>query len=133
MTTNNPWPELLPKFLKDVWPRQKSVKSGDASAHLCEIAFSNEERFEEISDIVIDLVGPVEGDRFRLPDLRNENIEIISKHPEKSLALLYAVLSEDVSNWPYDFGDVLAKFNACDEKIRNDPKLIELNRRWNSR
>lgn len=130
---NGPWPDLLPGFLRDVWPRQKSVKSPGVSAQLCDIAFASSQRFEEIAGIVIDLVTPVTDDRFLLPDLRDEGLPVIREHPLSSLALLFAILSDDVEHWPYGFEDVLEALNQCGDAVRSDPKFVELNRRWNAR
>ncbi|MBW2739201.1 MAG: SIR2 family protein, partial [Deltaproteobacteria bacterium] len=41
------WSVMLGELLRDVWPRQKSAKTPKISARLCDLAFSNVERFPE--------------------------------------------------------------------------------------
>ena len=58
---------------------------------------------------------------------------VVDKFPEKMLALLSAVLPEDVEVWPYDIEDVLERIGSADLSLVKDPRLVELKRRWNAR
>lgn len=130
---DNKWPEFIPKFLTEAWPRQKFVKTPKMSARLCDLAFSSGEQFVEIADIVLPLVTSIDSDRIRLPNLRKSKDSIVDVHPEKTLELLHAVLPDNVEVWPYEINDVLKRIGEADESLKVDVRLLELNRIWNSR
>ncbi len=52
----------LPELIRDVWPRQKSAKTPEISARLCDLAFANVERFPEIAEIVLPLLTTIDRD-----------------------------------------------------------------------
>ena len=103
------------------------------SARLCDIAFSNAEHFAELSAIVLPLLTKVDSDSLSLLELRRPGNEIIDKHPHETLALLHAVLPENVRTWPYGIDEILARLAETGVTLRQDERLIELRRRWDSR
>lgn len=127
------WAALLPKLLQDVWPRQKSTKTPAVSARLCDIAFSNAERFPEMVAIILPIVTTIDGHYLRFPSLHTSADSIINLHPRDTLALLHAVLPEDVAAWPYGMDSVLHRIGEADSSLSADERLLELKRRWNSR
>lgn len=130
---NKMWSVMLPKFLRDVWPRQKSVKTAKMSGRLCDLAFSNVERFPEISEIILPLLTAIDSEHLRLPHLRKTKDSIIDLYPERTLALMHAVLPDNIAFWPYDIEDVLRRIGEADARLSSDERLIELNRKWRSR
>jgi hypothetical protein len=120
-------------FLQQVWPRQKAAKSPVVSARLCDLAFSNEDKFAEYVDCVLPLVIPIEQGHLSIPSLRNSNDTIVDKFPEKTLALLNAVLPEDARNWPYGIDETFKRIGSSNNALLKDERLIELKRRWNAR
>ena len=45
----------------------------------------------------------------------------------------YTILPENVSEWPFGFGEVLEKIGEADGFLRSDSRFIELKRRWDGR
>lgn len=127
------WATLLIDLLRNVWPRHLAAKSGIVSARLCDIAFSDAEHFVELSTIILPLLTRVDSDWLSLPELRRSGDSIVDKHPRETLALLHAVLPENVSAWPYGMGETIARLADADTTLRHDERLIELRRRWDSR
>jgi hypothetical protein len=127
------WLGQIEKFLIDVWPRQKAVKSPKISARLCEFAFSKPAIFPKIVDIVLSLVTKADGEHLMLHDLSSEENRVVENHPERTLALLSAVLPENTSMWPHGIDEVLEKIGAADAALLKDSRLVELKRRWNAR
>ncbi len=126
------WPQMLAELLRDVWPRQKSVKTPAVSAALCDLAFSNVERFPEIADIVLPLLTKIDQNHVRIPNLRNSK-DTTDLYPHRTLALLYAVLPDNVAAWPFAIEETLERIGEAANDLRRDEKLIELNRKWNAR
>lgn len=127
------WKTNLPVFFTEVWPRQKQAKSPRMSAKLCDLAFSNEAVFHIIADIILPLLTKIDEEGFFLPHLRGTKTDIVAKFPEKTLALLWAVLSENAAKWTYGIEDVLVKITEAEPSLLNDSRLIELKRRWGAR
>jgi hypothetical protein len=118
-------------FLNKVWPLQKSVKTPRMTARLCDLAFSDSSTFPTRVDAILPLVTRIdEGTRHELVRLEDETIK---QHPEKTLALLTAILPENPSIWPYGIENALDTIRVSQPSLQNDSRLIELNRRWNAR
>jgi hypothetical protein len=131
--TGEKWYVMLPELLRDVWPRQKSAKTPKISARLCDLAFSNVERFPEIAEIVLPLLTTIDRDYLMLPNLRKSKDNIVDLYPQQTLVLLHAVLPDNVTAWPYGIEATLKRIGEADESLRLDERLLELNRKWNSR
>lgn len=127
------WTNMLIQLLRDVWPRHLVAKSGIVSASLCDIAFSDEAHFQQLSQIILPLLTKADVSHLLLPELRQSGGGIVDKHPYEALALLHAVLPENVNAWPYGIGETLARLEEADATLRHDERLIELKRLWDSR
>jgi len=127
------WSAKIPELLRDVWPRQKSVKTPRTSAALCDLAFSSADHFSEIAEIILPLLTRIGGNRFVPHDLLESKDNIVDKYPQSTLAILHAVLPDDVADWPYGTGDILDRIGEADNSLGVDERLLELKRKWNSR
>lgn len=127
------WGAKLPVFLSEVWPRHKKTKSSRISARLCDLALSNAAIFSKIIDIVLPLVSEINQEHMMLHNLKDAKDNIVNQFPEKTLALLFAVLPENLSAWPYGIEDILERIGGADPPLLSDGRLVELKRRWNAR
>jgi hypothetical protein len=127
------WGEKVPVFLAEVWPRHIKAKSPRITATLLDLAFSDATTFPEIADIIMPLVTKSDREHLWLPDLRKSEGNVVDKYPDKMLALLSAVLPENVAVWPYDIENALERIGISDPSLLKDPRLVELKRRWNAR
>jgi len=123
---DGPWASHAVQFLREAWPKQKSIRTPRISARLCELALSQKQNFPEMAEVVSSLVTKVGDDRIFIPELRKTDETIAGQHPVEMLGLLYAVLPENRTHWPWGAD---AALNALAEKmpsIRSDPRFIEL-------
>ena len=127
------WRSLQDRFLRDVWPLQRSARTPQSSASLIELAFSNEDRFMDISKAILPLIGPIERCRIELPALRRGEGNVVDAHPERVLEILYVALPEDANKWPYKMDATLLRIATAKSELRVDRRWVELMRRWNSR
>lgn len=127
------WGAKLPVFLSEVWPRHKKAKSPRISARLCDLAFSDAAIFSKIKDIVLPLASEINQEHIMFHNLTNANNNIVDQFPEKTLALLFAVLPQNVSAWPYGIEATLERIGVADPSLLSDGRLVELKRRWNAR
>ena len=127
------WPSLLLALLRDVWPRQITAKSAIVSARLCDLAFSNAKRFPEMAELILPLVSKSDRDHLNLPNLQRSKDNIVDLYPSQSLALLHAVLPDNVAAWPYGIGETLTRIGQSSSSLANDERLLELRRKWDAR
>lgn len=127
--TRNKWTSLLPKFLKNVWPLHRKANSPAVSASLCDLVLSNEELFPELVEIILPRLTKIDDHAWRWYEAKDFG----EKHPRPTLDLLYAVLPDNVSGWPYGIGDIFAAISEGEPALKTDEKFLELKRRWDSR
>ena len=128
--TENKWTSLLPEFLKDVWPYQRKANSPAVSASLCDLVFSNEELFPELVEIILPRLAKIDGHNWGWFKAR----DFVKKYPRQTLDLLYAVLPDNVSAWPYGIGDMFfTPISENEPTLVTNEKFLELKRRWDSR
>ena len=68
-----------------------------------------------------------------LPILQESKDEIPDLYPRQALALLYAVLPDNVSAWPYGIQDWLRHIAEADSTLKTDERFLELQLKWDSR
>ncbi len=128
------WATRLPEFLSDVWPRQKSAKTPTISSRLCELAFDCPGKFVEIAELILPLLTFIDSrDHLMLPNLGEEKETIVDLYPEKMLSLMWAILPENASLWPYGIEEILRRIGDADDDLKSDQRLLELKRIWNAR
>ncbi len=129
--TRDKWTSLLPEFLRDVWPLERKANSPAMSVSLCELVLSNEELFPNLVDIILPCLTKTDDLLYRHCLSLSDNIA--QKHPHQMLNLLYKVLPDKTSTWPYDTEEILASISEGDPTLRTNEKFLELKRRWDSR
>lgn len=137
-SNENDWNNNIVKFLQNVWPKHKKVRTSKTSARLCEIAFTQKDNFPVISKQVAQLVSKIGNEHVHIPAIRkagNNEQEVgdnlVFDYPEDYLNLLYAILPDQPERWPYGASNVLKHLEKADPKLLNDPRLIELKSRLN--
>ena len=130
---NNYWRTLVPEFIRDVWPLQKSAKTPKMSAALLNLIFSDPDSLPTMTALVRPLLTEIDrGDHLMLHTY-DVNGDLSRRFPQEMLELMFAVLSNKATDWPYDADGVLSRIADADESLRLDARLVELNRRWNAR
>jgi hypothetical protein len=127
------WLTNLLRLIKDVWPRDLTIKTPKMSACLCNLAFSNPAHFADIALVVLPLVNRAELDHLHMHGIHLHGEEIATAHPELTLALLFAVLPEDAKSWPYEVDKVVEAIAVANSALRKDVRHIDLCLRWNAR
>ena len=127
------WQSTANTFFRDVWPRQRSVKTSQMTARLFEILLADHDSFAVLVDVVIPLLTTIDDGTALHVHFRSEVDEVAKAHPEKLLHLLFTVLPNEARRWPYGASDAIEKIAEADDKLIADKRLIELRRRWNAR
>jgi len=130
---NDKWSDLLEEFLRDVWPRQISVRTPNISTRLLDLAIEAPERFLDRLELILPLLTTIDFGYFWISNLLDAQETIVDVYPEKVLTLLQAVLPENVVAWPFNTEEVLSRIGGVDPSLRTDERLLELNRKWNAR
>jgi hypothetical protein len=124
--------ERLVTFLANVWPRQISVRTPRVFSRLVDLSLSSLSAFPRVIGVVLQLVGPVEREDMLMATEERWN-KIAQQYPNEVLALLFAMLSDQASHWPYRVEKVLQDIESSCPSLSNDARLTELKRRWDSR
>ncbi len=130
---------MLSELLSNVWPVQKAAKTASSSAGLVMLAFSNEDRFLQVSEAILPHLikidrGHVTWPAFYQSNDTNSTIgKIVDRYPEPTLSVLFAVLPDNAAGWPYEMDTALDCIGNADPALKRDNRLIELKRKWNSR
>ena len=75
----------------------------------------------------------IDSDHLMLSNLLTSGNRILDHYPNQALALLHAVLPDNVSTWPYDIEKILQRIIEADSSLNSDERLLELKRKWNAR
>jgi len=127
------WYRRIPYFFDKIWPKQKAIKSPKISSNMCDIAFADEERFPEIvSSILPHLI--IVDKSYWLPyhKILSKEKCVIDKHPKYALTIFWTILPDKARDWPYGINEILKRIEQADATLRDDDRLIELKRRWNT-
>jgi hypothetical protein len=116
-----------------VWPRQKTAKPPSISAQLCSLAFSCEDRFPEVVELVLPLISATDRSHSMLLNFHSARDSLIARYPKQVFVLLHAVLPDDPTAWPFGTDDMLNQISDADSEFKSDERLLELKRRWNAR
>ncbi|UDL92236.1 hypothetical protein LGH82_13995 [Mesorhizobium sp. PAMC28654] len=123
------WRVLLVPFLKDVWPNHRAVRTPKMSARLVDLALASGDLFPQVVEAILPRLVPVRGSMLRgfmLGEGAGNHPATI--YPTAMLDLLWAILAEDATQWPYKVEDILDVLSEAPE-TRADPRLSELRRR----
>jgi hypothetical protein len=121
------WREEAALLLTQVWPKQIAAKTPRVSAKLVELAFAQNDQFPLFVDCVLPLVVPIDQDYIRLP-IEREDEAIVEHYPERTLALLSAVLPDDARQWPYGVSELIDRIPKANPELLTDIRLVKLNR-----
>ena len=123
------WRVRLVPFLTDVWPNHRAVRTPEMSARLVDLALASGDLFPAVVAAILSRLVPVRQGMLRGFMLREEQENHPARaYPAAMLDLLWAILAEDASLWPYKVEDVLDWFADLPE-TRADTRLSELRRR----
>lgn len=123
------WSTMVPEFLKDVWPKQKSIRTKEMSGRLVDLALSQKNRFPEVAKLVADLVSKVDDQRIFIPELRKSEETVAAEYPDETLDLLYAVLPENARLWPHGAKEAMEVIGEVKPALASHPKFIALQSR----
>jgi hypothetical protein len=117
-TNEDLWSTRVEAFLKQVWPRQKAVKTPAMSARLVDLILSLPDQFASLTPFVLPRLVPLREGEFLLAGLDSENgTELIEHSAPQLLDLLWTILGDDAESWPYGASSLV-------ERLSNHPAVI---------
>lgn len=123
------WRARLILFLNDVWPNHRALRTPEMSVRLVDLALGSGDLFPQVVEAILPRLVPVRGGMLRGFMLQEKaDDHLASLHPVAMLDLLWAILAEDATQWPYKIEDILDLLSEA-EATRADPRLSELRRR----
>jgi hypothetical protein len=126
------WADLALPFLRNVWPKQRSIQSEAMSASLVDLCLNVPRHFDEMVDSVVHLLVPISGRGTGFFQLDRNEQHIAWTRPKALLKLIHAALPERASDWPYGATQVVERL-ASEPTLADDPRLVELRLRLAAR
>jgi hypothetical protein len=123
------WRKRVIPFLRDVWPKQRALRTPTISARLIDFALASGDLMPEVVDLILPRLIPLRDATLRIVVLKDGAADHPARqHPRATLDLLWVVLAEDPRQWPYKTEDLLDHLAKAPE-TSGDPRLSELRRR----
>jgi hypothetical protein len=128
-TANSRWHDRVIPFLTKVWPNHRALRRPELSAKLANFALGIGDLFPEVVAAILPRLVPI-----RTSPGLSIHFDVIpdshpaTKFPAAALDLLWAILAEDRSQWPYRIERLLDALSNLPETMA-DPRLSELRRR----
>ena len=124
-----PWRAKVGPFFERVWPKQRALHTPEMSRQLANFALVSGDLMPRVVASILPRLVPMRDATLRL-DIGNRTGERTPAHyyPGPLLDLLWAVLGEDASLWPYRVEHSLDGLAVAPETAA-DPRLSELRRR----
>jgi hypothetical protein len=125
------WDAQALVLLRDVWPRERAVRTEETSEYLFDLAIdADRDRFTLLVDAVTPLMTTVRSDALGVIELTR--IEELVHEPMALLKLLYVALAQSATDWPYHADTVVERL-AANPATAKDPRMAELRRRLAAR
>jgi hypothetical protein len=126
------WRRKSLDLLARIWPLQTHAKSDAVSTRLAEFALEGGEHFPALVEAVLPLLRPIQNHDLRFSGLLHSESGLAKKFPRELLSLIYAVLPENASIWPWGIDQVIGQLSE-NVSLRGDARMTELRRRWSAR
>jgi hypothetical protein len=123
------WREKMVPFLKNVWPKQRPLRTSALSGRLATLAMASGDLMPEIVELILPRLVPARNVLFNTLNANAGAEEYPTRrYPKAVLDLLWAVLAEDPTLWPHGADGMIARLGQ-DPLTAGDPRLSELRRR----
>lgn len=127
--SDSPWPERVIPFFQRVWPKQRALHTPAMSSHLANFAIDSGNLMPAVVELILPRLVPVRNAHLRFTlHGRDAEDNPARSYPAATLDLLWAILGEDASTWPYRVDEVIDLLAQAPETA-SDVRLAELRRR----
>lgn len=126
---DSPWPGRVIPFFQQVWPKQRALHTPAMSSHLANFALGSGDLMPAVVELILPRLVPIRNRHLHVPSHAETNGGNPARaHPAATLDLLWAILGEDTSAWPYRIDQALDLLAEAPETA-SDARLAELRRR----
>ncbi|WP_242154333.1 SIR2 family protein [Sphingomonas sp. BAUL-RG-20F-R05-02] len=123
------WPERLVPFLRTVWPKQRALRNPSVSSRLVDLALGSGDQMPAVVEVILPRLVPTRSTSMHMMLFTGDGSPHPAyRYPAALLDLLWAVLGDDVQQWPYKIEEALDRLGE-DPVVGSDPRLAELRRR----
>jgi hypothetical protein len=120
-------------LVRDVWPRERAVKTQATSELLFDLAIhADGARFTLLVDSLTPLMTTLSPNALGVVEPMHTGSGETAREPAALLKLLYAALSQNAADWPYG-ADTMVERLTADPATAKDARIAELRRRLAAR
>lgn len=128
---NAEWKPLALEFMRDVWPRQRSIRNASNADAIATLVVGADDWFPQMFDAGRELLEAMPGMTSMWSYDSQRLLSLLERFPAEFLDFLLLVLPEDADHWPYRIEVVLEPLEAS--HLGKDSRVQELRRRWAAR
>jgi hypothetical protein len=123
------WRARIIPFFRHVWPKQRALRTPAMSSHLANFVLASGDLMPALVDLILPRLIPVRNSHFWFGSQGETGLSHAARaYPTATLDLLWAVLGEDASVWPYRVDEALELLEQAPETT-SDSRLQELRSR----
>jgi hypothetical protein len=122
------WRDRVLPFFRQVWPRQRALHTPAISSSLANFALASGDLMPAVVDLVLPRLVPIRDTSLRFGSIDDTGKHPATAYPAATLNLLWVILGEDPSSWPYRIDQILDLLAKAPETA-SDTRLSELRRR----
>jgi hypothetical protein len=126
---DSPWRDRVVPFFEKVWPKQRALRTPVMASALANFALASGHLMPMVVPLILPRLVPVRNTPLRFEYIGEAPGDHVARvYPAATLDLLWAVLGEDASSWPYRIEKTLELLAQASETA-SDSRLSELRRR----
>ncbi len=120
--------ERLKFLLTNVWPIERELREGAASANLAKLATCCSSAFPDAVDTILPLLAKLREPHDVVLTLKEDSqASLVEKYPGAVLALLDAVTGDQIAYWAWqDFRALLSQISAANPALAEDARFVRL-------
>lgn len=126
------WIALYKVVIGKIWPLQIVATSPKVAALMLEAAFSDNEGFMEMTDVILPLLDDDARFASDLVLRMEEFPEISSTHPSRCIELISRLLPDDSERWPISLRNVLETIERAGIDVETEQYIKKLRGRLNA-
>jgi len=125
------WKKQIEPWIKEVWPKEPSLRSPAESFMFAELAISTGASFPDAVDTLYEFLSPLESTRAyhilrRIESNADSERTALNSDSESLLKFLNGIFPETIQYFQNDFKEFLIRVKESDPTIENDPRYRRL-------
>ncbi len=121
------WKEALPRFFRDVWPKQTLFRSSESTSGMVNLVLDGRCRSKALLEAVLPHLIPLEQEYVDIDRLHDETgPDLLSQFPGLILDFIHKIFPSESRFWPLDFDGTLRRIIEVEPKLATDARYVSI-------